>query len=161
MSSPRTWGCFRNPARNHRDAFVFPTHVGVFLLAACTACSCAGLPHARGGVSRQRKTKNGIRRSSPRTWGCFSALYLDKLVVTVFPTHVGVFPLPFLRASQQVRLPHARGGVSTVTGKLIINATSSPRTWGCFWSYGGCGLVYDVFPTHVGVFLHIPVSGLM
>ena len=31
-SSPRTWGCFQRPLHTPAQAFVFPTHVGVFLM---------------------------------------------------------------------------------------------------------------------------------
>ena len=127
--------------------------MGVFLiLLRCHLAGCR-LPHARGGVSPALAVVADTGMSSPRTWGCFQQATRNRRKRKVFPTHVGVFPLPFLRASQQVRLPHARGGVSTVTGKLIINASSSPRTWGCFSPASTPSSLTGVFPTHVGVFL--------
>ena len=131
-SSPRTWGCFYGFTSSGALLLVFPTHVGVFLLLllypvwelslphARGGVSInmfrmqfeTGLPHARGGVSGTRRLVNGERRSSPRTWGCFSPASSDTGDIDVFPTHVGVFPL--LRYAGQGRpgLPHARGGVS-------------------------------------------------
>ena len=71
---------------------------------------------------------------------------------TVFPTHVGVFPLLSLSLSTGFCLPHARGGVSDWITYLISVVVSSPRTWGCFhwgnWAFSPA----EVFPTHVGVF---------
>ena len=50
-SSPRTWGCFRVGMALAGLEVVFPTHVGVFLVAWLALCLACRLPHARGGVS--------------------------------------------------------------------------------------------------------------
>ena len=50
-SSPRSWGCFRNPHGFHPEKKVFPTLVGVFLSVAISSSNAVSLPHARGGVS--------------------------------------------------------------------------------------------------------------
>ena len=111
-SSPRTWGCFQRPLHTPAQAFVFPTHVGVFLRGWRCAIPRTGLPHARGGVSRHSSGFCVFSRSSPRTWGCFFSSYHFLRFRRVFPTHVGVF----LRGDSSVKracgLPHARGGVS-------------------------------------------------
>ena len=91
--------------------------------------------------------------SSPRTWGCFSALHARKAYRGVFPTHVGVFLKEMQAVSEMFRLPHARGGVSKVTETLKRVQESSPRTWGCFRLWGRLDEARRVFPTHVGVFL--------
>ena len=70
---------------------VFPTHVGVFLKNKGVLFVSAGLPHARGGVSNVPRLHHVDVWSSPRTWGCFSKELAELLVLTVFPTHVGVF----------------------------------------------------------------------
>ncbi len=93
-------------------SYVFPTHVGVFLRERTNAGLAAGLPHARGGVSGLIFTGNFLLRSSPRTWGCFKLLKNKRKRVTVFPTHVGVFPYNSLAIYELLGLPHARGGVS-------------------------------------------------
>ena len=49
-------------------------------------------------------------------------------------------------------LPHARGGVSTVSLCIVRSHKSSPRTWGCFLDCRSCVDARKVFPTHVGVF---------
>ena len=52
----------------------------------------------------------------------------------------------------RTRLPHARGGVSILLTFTKLNASSSPRPWGCF--HGRVRMAHDlcVFPTLVGVF---------
>ncbi len=72
-SSPRTWGCFPLHGSAYFSDLVFPTHVGVFLVARIAAVARMGLPHARGGVSCCRNEERASFRSSPLTWGCFYA----------------------------------------------------------------------------------------
>ena len=90
-SSPRTWGCFRQPALCHCFLPVFPTHVGVFLLQRRSKDWTVRLPHARGGVSMPGTVTRLRPVSSPRTWGCFSNGGYGRLSASVFPTHVGYF----------------------------------------------------------------------
>ena len=149
-SSPRTWGCFPVSIDMYREAWVFPTHVGVFLFRKPSNCGRKGLPHARGGVSLGVVLGTTSAPSSPRTWGCFSRVNSSFTRESVFPTHVGVF-LPF-RSCRAVRrrLPHARGGVSRSGRACPVLALSSPRTWGGRWVFGGKRATLSVFPTHVG-----------
>ncbi len=152
-SSPRTWGCFLLARHNRRRAVVFPTHVGVFLRRPFSRlCSCR-LPHARGGVSRVFRYRCLSRPSSPRTWGCFYSRFSTAPVDPVFPTHVGVFLQRRSGVSHDVRLPHARGGVSQWINNVAVKFGSSPRTWGCFLMEEQKRYNMVVFPTHVGVFL--------
>ena len=51
-----------------------------------------------------------------------------------------------------MRLPHARGGVSTLPLTPSSEGESSPRTWGCFLASARSCTRRRVFPTHVGVF---------
>ncbi len=158
QSSPRTWGCFY-PCRGHGGGeSVFPTHVGVFLLSLCAMPCAICLPHARGGVSTMRSAPIASRESSPRTWGCFCALATVRWPAWVFPTHVGVFPIPWFYRALQGCLPHARGGVSSPLLACPRAAWSSPRTWGCFRPGPSPLLSRWVFPTHVGVFLPRPAT---
>ena len=95
--------------------------------------------HQRG---RPRKEKRTVKepsvappaevRSSPRPWGCFSVGEDVRKEGAVFPTPVGVFPPRERRALRDLRLPHARGGVSPSLPKLFFLSPSSPRPWGCF-----------------------------
>ncbi len=71
-SSPRTWGCFYQSLKSFCLFCVFPTHVGVFPRRPRHPPRCGCLPHARGGVSTPSSLTQRLRRSSPRTWGCFS-----------------------------------------------------------------------------------------
>ena len=75
-SSPRMWGCFQKVWKGQPVDFVFPTHVGVFLIVNIIYLLVVGLPHACGGVSIS---------------GLFSQYRRQ-----VFPTHVGVFPTQFV-----------------------------------------------------------------
>ena len=54
LSSPRPWGCFRQEGSDEKQWHVFPTPVGVFpkLVGIYVVAVC--LPHARGGVSKNR-----------------------------------------------------------------------------------------------------------
>ena len=77
----------------------------------------------------------------------------------VFPTLVGVFLIVDLSVGKMKSLPHARGGVSHSTPALHADAgslpharggvsfgaveadpatVSSPRSWGCFRTWGKC-----------------------
>ncbi len=151
-SSPRPWGCFWRKSAKSNSRKVFPTPVGVFPDSHGSVCAHRGLPHARGGVSRQVFTGRTVVTSSPRPWGCF---WRDLLTarrywssprpwgcfrvdpgraawVHVFPTPVGVFPWSGNGPSLQRRLPHARGGVSLLACPASRARRSSPRPWGCF-----------------------------
>ncbi|SMG62511.1 conserved hypothetical protein [methanotrophic bacterial endosymbiont of Bathymodiolus sp.] len=71
MSSPRPWGCFLADMEHKKDMRVFPTPVGVFLLALESGITGGSLPHARGGVSYNRPLSQILKKSSPRPWGVF------------------------------------------------------------------------------------------
>ena len=135
-SSPRTWGCFLNGCLSGVPLPVFPTHVGVFQSRWLYTAYSAGLPHARGGVSKTPFHDVHSLRSSPRTWGCFPAYRRYLCWLMVFPTHVGVFLSIYAFASHMLSLPHARGGVSFLGLKPPFLIASSPRTWGCFKKRG-------------------------
>ena len=137
-SSPRPWGCFR--ARFGDDLYtrVFPTPVGVFLPTQTSCTTGPSLPHARGGVSQLIQGSYGGTRSSPRPWGCFHGRYGQPQFLAVFPTPVGVFPLEVFSWATTLRLPHARGGVSTWVNTRHSETRSSPRPWGCFSAHEHC-----------------------
>ncbi len=111
-SSPRTWGCFTTSYSRETGWPVFPTHVGVFLIISFFHALTPSLPHARGGVSAPDLAAVHRLRSSPRTWGCFLNMLPTLQPISVFPTHVGVFPTISMLRSRIAGLPHARGGVS-------------------------------------------------
>ncbi len=111
-SSPRPWGCFPQIPNGSGVGKVFPTPVGVFPLVKIQTQATTGLPHARGGVSHIKVAMEFAPSSSPRPWGCFFLRSRLCLVVYVFPTPVGVFPLWKSQKALYRRLPHARGGVS-------------------------------------------------
>src|SRR5690625_6788836 len=111
-SSPRMWGCFPFDLERALAGEVFPTHVGVFLQGNHVSGWIPRLPHACGGVSLGIRSVPVTQLSSPRMWGCFLLCTLMSGVITVFPTHVGVFPSSLYAVSCLDRLPHACGGVS-------------------------------------------------
>ena len=90
--------------------------------------------------------------SSPRSWGCFYAITRADCCKRVFPTLVGVFPSISVSSTAYTRLPHARGGVSLGNRPRLCGFSSSPRSWGCFWSFLVIRKPSIVFPTLVGVF---------
>ena len=104
------------------------------------------------------KKVNNPSVSSPRTWGCFSRFLPRTPGQVVFPTHVGVFLFQHILLFGQHCLPHARGGVSKPKEQKVQEAKSSPRTWGCFHKTVQCQSLWDVFPTHVGVFPILPCT---
>ena len=154
VSSPRTWGCFSYTVAVYFIQRVFPTHVGVFLITAVPLKARLCLPHARGGVSGSSFRYHGHHESSPRTWGCFQVAKELPRGAVVFPTHVGVFPGYARGHFGASGLPHARGGVSMRPSCRGRSPWSSPRTWGCFYWKPSRPCRCNVFPTHVGVFLH-------
>ena len=113
----------------------------------------SSLPHARGGVSKIITGDYDTITSSPRAWGCFWIHGLFSRTKQVFPTRVGVFPYAWDCSGHITSLPHARGGVSTITSIIVCPDKSSPRAWGCFWTPLIRCAKRRVFPTRVGGFL--------
>ena len=58
--------------------------------------------------------------SSPRPWGCFQCEVARAANDLVFPTPVGVFLGLCAAVCALLRLPHARGGVSSGRHRLNI-----------------------------------------
>ncbi len=153
-SSPHAWGCFLTGALAKTKIDVFPTCVGVFPdLPADVAQECR-LPHMRGGVSPRLSERLFWSKSSPHAWGCFHLSFIRSLLRAVFPTCVGVFLSKSADVIGCSRLPHMRGGVSSIICGGIALRVSSPHAWGCFPAAGRRADGCRVFPTCVGVFLH-------
>ncbi len=151
-SSPRRWGCFSISLAQGRESLVFPTQVGVFLVDEKLNIFTVSLPHAGGGVSSKGSYRDALEQSSPRRWGCFLGQGLPQSLSFVFPTQVGVFLALITSSSVGSCLPHAGGGVSVSASRLVIEAMSSPRRWGCFRMSRSPPPAHPVFPTQVGVF---------
>ena len=93
-SSPRLWGCFHLHLFQQWSGNVFPTLVGVFPFTPIPITGSQRLPHACGGVSKFAVRRALERMSSPRLWGCFLPRSSGGDLQYVFPTLVGVFPMP-------------------------------------------------------------------
>ena len=152
-SSPHPWGCFQAMPGSRRRTSVFPTPVGVFLVAVHAPAGIHRLPHTRGGVSPKARYKACFVGSSPHPWGCFRYVYQYHHQRRVFPTPVGVFLLIFRFPIISYCLPHTRGGVSYRCASCWQRRGSSPHPWGCFPTGGRPVTRTRVFPTPVGVFL--------
>ena len=127
--------------------------MGVFLLFRELPQNKIRFPHARGGVSQEKRSFACGCSISPRPWGCFSVCRPKMLGYLDFPTPVGVFLGRRLAYTPHRRFPHARGGVSI---KQIAQETIdaiSPRPWGCFRECVTDPSCILDFPTPVGVFL--------
>ena len=99
--------------------------------------------------------------SSPRPWGCFRMTKWYSYKAAVFPTPVGVFLSLVFSPLRSLRLPHARGGVSSCFVDRCRSGGSSPRPWGCFHTSPTRRHCTAVFPTPVGVFLlYVPVASM-
>src|SRR5690606_34376936 len=152
LSSPHAWGCFYRYKPSRITGLVFPTCVGVFLDNKMTAEQALSLPHMRGGVSDWLRVTPATARSSPHAWGCFSNSGRFTYMRGVFPTCVGVFPIPVPCRCRPGGLPHMRGGVSAVRHSGHRQVRSSPHAWGCFQGISPQSADLLVFPTCVGVF---------
>ena len=71
----------------------------------------------------------------------------------------------FLNTKETARwwrgLPHARGGVSSYGAYVGFVPLSSPRPWGCFYTHALKRAHRPVFPTPVGVFLHLGIRWML
>ena len=116
------------------------------------------LPHGRGDVSSLSEFLTTLNESSPRAWGCFLYLTHPEDFECVFPTGVGMFLNPDDMEVIKARLPHGRGDVSVYPVTITLEASSSPRAWGCFRLKRRLLVNPDVFPTGVGMFPELMLS---
>ena len=96
--SPHTWGCTGQFLGKVPLIYVVPTHVGVYRFTWTWICLAFSCPHTRGGVPAIEKLRTTIQTLSPHTWGCTEMISVGKRVVTVVPTHVGVYRFGKLNA---------------------------------------------------------------
>ena len=122
------WGCFSDLYSIYSSIKVFPTHVGVFLVPGSAPTLGQSLPHACGGVSDGAISTHAVRQSSPRMWGCFSRQAGDGCAVTVFPTHVGVFPRPDQSNARPSHPPFPACTVTRQGAPNRLDAASVPIT---------------------------------
>ncbi len=131
--SPRMWGCTELPRQSGLLGYVFPTHVGVYLIVDKNCVNMRSFPHACGGVPV-------IESANMR-------------VAVVFPTHVGVYRFYYKNHAGLQRFPHACGGVPDGDAWNVLDLQFSPRMWGCTDYRRFLSIYFCVFPTHVGVYL--------
>ena len=92
---------------------------------------------------------------SPRMWGCTCWSKNSLFHSRVFPTHVGVYRCERLWQKMADCFPHACGGVPPQFQISESLNSFSPRMWGCTDYIALMERNYEVFPTHVGVYLMI------
>ena len=68
--SPRMWGCTCYIGYPECFDRVFPTHVGVYLVAERLKTRTVSFPHACGGVPHIQVPIILVDQFSPRMWGC-------------------------------------------------------------------------------------------
>ena len=154
-SSPHTWGCPYEYKLPELAGDLFPTHVGVSPRAFFIACPLTSLPHTRGGVPKYFIFLGLVAYSSPHTWGCPYKEPSREVSILLFPTHVGVSPPMMFKVVIDISLPHTRGGVPHYASNSLKIHDSSPHTWGCPSKSASLPMTRKLFPTHVGVSLHI------
>ena len=88
---------------------------------------------------------------SPRPWGWSAQRNCLSVEKDVFPTPVGMVPLPLNLNALLTRFPHARGDGPESTVSELPTPEFSPRPWGWSATVKRNGQPYDVFPTPVGM----------
>ena len=151
--SPRMWRCFSGRRWDYMKAEVFSTHVEMFLLWTDTWTDRHRFLHACGDVSYNLMRRQHQELFSPRMWRCFYYLNsrLDRR--DVFSTHVEMFPPSDSVRTQRSGFLHACGDVSVLHTPDLHIRRFSPRMWRCFQLCSDCVWGWDVFSTHVEMFL--------
>ena len=107
-------------------------------------------PHARGERVAWRVAKTAGTGSSPRTWGTLR-FPMSRLQSTRFiPTHVGNANRLGTSVDGVAVHPHARGERIGERALELVNAGSSPRTWGTLYDWRNTLRRRRFIPTHVG-----------
>ena len=101
-----------------------------------------------------------MRKFSPRKWGYFRHHTLLCWFRPVFPTQVGVFPKSARVLFRFRCFPHASGGISGCSLLVWSSLKFSPRKWGYFRMQLVGLVIFEVFPTQVGVFPSTGIPGL-
>ena len=111
-------------------------------------------PHTRGDGPVNRLRKPSVQWFSPHTWGWSAVIAPCRLLVAVFPTHVGMVRCFAGLVWVNAGFPHTRGDGPHNGYGWDLSGAFSPHTWG--WSFFNTLniLAPDVFPTHVGMVRH-------
>ena len=150
--SPHTWGCSESLKKFPVTMFLFPTHVGMFRAAFLTRLHTHSFPHTRGDVPSSHTLGLGCYGFSPHTWGCSVIFYLNRPMMGLFPTHVGMFRRARWKPQSRSTFPHTRGDVPPDWFFELDFYHFSPHTWGCSAAILEERSLGDLFPTHVGMF---------
>ena len=109
--SPPAWGCSGRGQMTDRERGVFPTRVGMFLADSISENSGNCFPHPRGDVPQHQRIARLFNKFSPPAWGCSANRGGICLLITVFPTRVGMFRQSFGVDNAIPGFPHPRGDV--------------------------------------------------
>ena len=129
--SPHAWGWTLPVIRYDVPEKVFPTRVGVDLVAFLGKRRAIGFPHTRGGGPDRHVQNARSYQFSPHAWGWTLLAACQQSSHNVFPTRVGVDRGAGIMPPAKFGFPHTRGGGPSAGGS------------------GHAGM--RVFPTRVGV----------
>ncbi len=90
MISPPAWGWPVTAPIMHRHIFDFPTRVGMARNLPFRSATCYGFPHPRGDGPSVTKAAISLSPISPPAWGWPVCNQGGDLLVTDFPTRVGM-----------------------------------------------------------------------
>ena len=154
-SSPHAWGSSRSLLSWSGKLKVFPTCVGIVLFGASASLKTARLPHMRGDRPSFEDLRFGLSLSSPHAWGSSPEQPQDHAHAQVFPTCVGIVPVPWGARAAMGGLPHMRGDRPLDLDDERGQFLSSPHAWGSSPAFHRQSKCRRVFPTCVGI---VPVG---
>ena len=128
---PREWGLSQQPEQVAFQHLLFPTRVGVILLALMIYKDWKTFSHASGGYPRKSCDHASVLYFFPREWGLSFVEALKNGENALFPTRVGVIP---------------SGGLSSKGSGYFF-----PREWGLSFTSSSKSSPCFLFPTRVGV----------
>ena len=152
LFSPHTWGCSEVQVPAEVKATLLPTHVGMFRRFGPPRRSMRTSPHTRGDVPEAIREAEGPDFFSPHTWGCSARSCRTARFSALLPTHVGMFRAGRSTWPSSRPSPHTRGDVPMPTEAHWWIDRFSPHTWGCSDRRLVPVDLFDLLPTHVGMF---------
>ena len=149
--SPHAWG-WSAVRLSHREHFeVFPTRVGMVRQPFYCSAEVLGFPHTRGDGPSGRRRIQSQTSFSPHAWGWSVVPAPGSIVLSVFPTRVGMVRPPPRNVGAGESFPHTRGDGPGCRRNANPIHSFSPHAWGWSVSRTSNGVTLQVFPTRVGM----------